>query len=237
MKILALETSAKAVSAAVSENGRILAAGYQDTGLTHSRTLMPIVEHILKNTDLKLSDMDAIAVAVGPGSFTGLRIGAATAKGFALALDKPIVAVPTLDALAYNVFETNKFICPIMDARRNRVYAAFYMWENGKLIRLTDHMAESIERVIEIAEMLEREVIFLGDGVPVHRERLEQNPAFLFAPAHCNMQRASALAALGAIMAEEGLAKPGNAFELIYLRKSQAEREREARLAKEEAGE
>ena len=237
MKILALETSAKAVSAAVSENGRILASGYQDTGLTHSRTLMPIVEHILKNTDLKLSDMDAIAVAVGPGSFTGLRIGAATAKGFALALDKPIVAVPTLDALAYNVFETNKFICPIMDARRNQVYAAFYMWENGKLIRLTDHMAESIERVIEIAEMLEHEVIFLGDGVPVHRERLEQNPAFLFAPAHCNMQRASAVATLGAIMAEEGLAKPGNAFELIYLRKSQAEREREARLAKEEAGE
>ena len=89
----------------------------------------------------------------------------------------------------------------------------------------------------EIAEMLEQEVIFLGDGVPVHRERLEQNPAFLFAPAHCNMQRASAVAALGAIMAEEGLAKPGNAFELIYLRKSQAEREREARLAKEEAGE
>lgn len=135
------------------------------------------------------------------------------------------------------MFETNKFICPIMDARRNQVYAAFYMWENGKLIRLTDHMAESIERVIEIAEMLEHEVIFLGDGVPVHRERLEQNPAFLFAPAHCNMQRASAVAALGAIMAEEGLAKPGNAFELIYLRKSQAEREREARLAKEEAGE
>ena len=124
-----------------------------------------------------------------------------------------------------------------MYARRNQVYAAFYMWENGKLIRLTDHMAESIDRVIEIAEMLEHEVIFLGDGVPVHRERLEQNPAFLFAPAHCNMQRASAVATLGAIMAAEGMAKPGNAFELIYLRKSQAEREREARLAKEEAGE
>ena len=98
-------------------------------------------------------------------------------------------------------------------------------------------MAARIARVLEIAAMLEHEVIFLGDGVPVHRERLEQNPAFLFAPAHCNMQRASAVATLGAIMAEEGLAKPGNAFELIYLRKSQAEREREARLAKEEAGE
>ena len=237
MKILALETSAKSVSCAVVEDGAPLASAYQCTGLTHSRTLLPMVDAMLKNADLTIDDMDAIAIAAGPGSFTGLRIGAATAKGFALALDKPIVAVPTLDALAYNVFETNKFICPIMDARRNQVYAAFYMWENGKLIRLTDHMAESIERVIEIAEMLEHEVIFLGDGVPVHRERLEQNPAFLFAPAHCNMQRASAVAALGAIMAEEGLAKPGNAFELIYLRKSQAEREREARLAKEEAGE
>ena len=91
MKILALETSAKAVSAAVSENGRILASGYQDTGLTHSRTLMPIVEHILKNTDLKLSDMDAIAVAVGPGSFTGIRIGVSAAKGLAFSVDKPAV--------------------------------------------------------------------------------------------------------------------------------------------------
>ena len=96
MKILALETSAKAVSAAVSENGRILAAGYQDTGLTHSRTLMPIVEHILKNTDLKLSDMDAIAVAVGPGSFTGIRIGVSAAKGLAFSVDKPAVGVSTL---------------------------------------------------------------------------------------------------------------------------------------------
>ncbi len=152
-------------------------------------------------------------------------------------MDKPIVAVPTLDALAYNIFETNTFICPIMDARRNQVYAAFYMWENGKLLRLTNHMAESLDRVIEIAEMLEHEVIFLGDGVPVHKERLEQNPVFLFAPAHCNMQRASAVAALGEILAEEGRAKPGSEFELLYLRKSQAEREREATLAKEAKGE
>ena len=237
MKILALESSAAACSAALCEDEFLLAQSFQNSGLTHSRTLMPMVQSMLEHCGHTLAEVDVVAVAAGPGSFTGLRIGAATAKGFALALDKPIVAVPTLDALAYNVFETNKFICPIMDARRNQVYAAFYMWENDKLIRLTDHMAESIERVIEIAEMLEQEVIFLGDGVPVHRERLEQNPAFLFAPAHCNMQRASAVAALGAIMAEEGLAKPGNAFELIYLRKSQAEREREARLAKEEAGE
>ena len=123
-----------------------------------------------------------------------------------------------------------------MDARRNQVYAAFYMWEDGKLIRLTDHMADSIDSIIEIAEMFESEVIFLGDGVPVHREKLEQNPDFLFAPAYCNMQRAATVAALGRILAEEGMAKPSDQFELIYLRKSQAEREREERLAKEEQG-
>ena len=237
MKILALDSSGIVASVAVVEDDTLLAEYTVNYKKTHSQTLLPMLDEIVKMTELELESIDAIAVAAGPGSFTGLRIGSATAKGLGLALKKPLVAVPTVDALAYNLYDAQGLICPIMDARRNQVYAAFYMWENGKLIRLTDHMAESIERVIEIAEMLEHEVIFLGDGVPVHRERLEQNPAFLFAPAHCNMQRASAVATLGAIMAEEGLAKPGNAFELIYLRKSQAEREREARLAKEEAGE
>lgn len=237
MKILALESSGLVASVAVMEDGQTVAEYTVNYKKTHSQTLLPMLDEVAKMTELELDSVDAIAISGGPGSFTGLRIGSATAKGLGLALGKPLIHVPTLEGLAYNLYGVPGIVCPIMDARRNQVYAAFYMWENGKLIRLTDHMAESIERVIEIAEMLEHEVIFLGDGVPVHRERLEQNPAFLFAPAHCNMQRASAVAALGAIMAEEGLAKPGNAFELIYLRKSQAEREREARLAKEEAGE
>ena len=103
MKILALETSAKAVSAAVVENGKVLCSGYQDTGLTHSRTLMPIVEHILKNADLTMADMDAIAVAAGPGSFTGIRIGVSAAKGLAFAVAKPAIGVSTLAAMARNV--------------------------------------------------------------------------------------------------------------------------------------
>lgn len=236
MKILGIDTTGQTVSAALVEDDKLIAEFTLNYKLTHSQTIMPMIADIIERTETDKSTIDCIACASGPGSFTGLRIGAATAKGFALALDKPLVAVPTLDALAYNVFETNKFICPIMDARRNQVYAAFYMWEDGKLIRLTDHMAESIDRIIEIAEMFESEVIFLGDGVPVHREKLAQNPDFLFAPAYCNMQRAATVAALGRILAEEGMAKPGDQFELIYLRKSQAEREREERLAKEEQG-
>ena len=237
MRVLGIESSSLVASVALVTDDILTGEYTANFKKTHSQTLLPMLDELAKLLELDLNTVDAIAVAGGPGSFTGLRIGAATAKGLGLALKKSLIHVPTVDALAYNMWGASGLICPIMDARRNQVYAAFYMWENGKLIRLTDHMAESIERVIEIAEMLEHEVIFLGDGVPVHRERLEQNPAFLFAPAHCNMQRASAVAALGAIMAEEGLAKPGNAFELIYLRKSQAEREREARLAKEEAGE
>lgn len=235
MKILGIDTTGQTASAALVEDEKLIAEFTMNYKLTHSQTIMPMIADIMERTETEKTSIDCIACAAGPGSFTGLRIGAATAKGFALALDKPLVAVPTLDALAYNVFETDKIICPIMDARRNQVYAAFYMWENGKFMRLTDHMAESIDRIIEVAEMLE-EVIFLGDGVPVHRAKLEEHEAFLFAPAHCNMQRASAVAALGRILAEEGLAKSGDEFELIYLRKSQAEREREERLAKEAEG-
>ena len=236
MKILGIDTTRQTASAALLEDDKLIAEFTLNYKLTHSQTIMPMIAEIIERSETDKATIDCIACASGPGSFTGLRIGAATAKGFALALDKPIVAVPTLDALAYNVFETDKIICPIMDARRNQVYAAFYMWEDGKMLRLTDHMAESIDRIIEIADILEREVIFLGDGVPVHKAKLEENENFLFAPAHCNMQRAAAVAALGRIMAEEGLAQSGDAFELIYLRKSQAEREREERLAKEEQG-
>ena len=236
MKILGIDTTGQTASAALVEDEKLIAEFTLNYKLTHSQTIMPMIADIIERTETDKATIDCIACAAGPGSFTGLRIGAATAKGLALALDKPLVAVPTLDALAYNIFETNKFICPIMDARRNQVYAAFYMWEDGKLIRLTDHMADSIECIIEIAEMFESEVIFLGDGVPVHKERLAQNPDFLFAPAYCNMQRGATVAALGRILAEEGMAKPSDQFELIYLRKSQAEREREERLAKEEQG-
>ena len=138
MKILALETSAKAVSAAVSEDGRILAAGYQDTGLTHSRTLMPIVEHILQNTGLTMADVDAVAVAAGPGSFTGIRIGVSAAKGLAFAADKPAIAVSTLAAMARNAAFAGGLVICAMDARRNQIYNALFAVRDLSLIHISE---------------------------------------------------------------------------------------------------
>ena len=133
------------------------------------------------------------------------------------------------------MFMTGAIVCPTMDARRQQVYACFYEWQGEKLVPLTEYMAESIDVIIDKALSFQRDVTFLGDGVPVHKEKLAKNPNFHFAPAHCALQRAAAVAAYGKVMAEEGKAISGNELELIYLRKSQAEREREERLEKEAA--
>lgn len=234
MKILAIDTSGQTASAAIIEDSRLIGEFSQNDKLTHSQTIMPMVAMLCEQTNTKKEELDYIACAVGPGSFTGLRIGAATAKGLCLGLNKPLLAVPTLDALAYNVFMTNAIVCPIMDARRGQVYACFYEWTDDKLEHLTEYMAQSIEVIINMAQAFERPVLFLGDGVPVHREKLEKNPQFYFAPASCSLQRAASVAALGKRLAEEGKAISGNELELIYLRKSQAEREREERLAQKE---
>ena len=230
MKILAIDTTGQTASAAIVQEDKLIAEFTLNYKLTHSQTILPMIEEICQKSETIPGEVDYIACACGPGSFTGLRIGAATAKGLALALGKEIVPVPTLDALAYNVFETEKIICPIMDARRSQVYTAFYRWENGKLGRLSEMLAISIDEAIQMAQGYGQKVVFLGDGVPVHQEKLSRNPDFLYAPAHCSLQRAATVAALAMVLAREGKAVAGNAFELIYLRKSQAEREREERL-------
>ena len=217
MKILALETSAKAVSAAVSENGRILAAGYQDTGLTHSRTLMPIVEHILKNTDLKLSDMDAIAVAVGPGSFTGIRIGVSAAKGLAFSVDKPAVGVSTLAAMARNAAFADGLIVCAMDARRSQVYNANFAAENGVLTRLTPDRAEEIRND-------PRPITLVGDGAHLAYARFtEQGIPCRMAPPHLIMQNATSVALEAEALAAQGKLASAQELEAFYLRPPQAD--------------
>lgn len=229
MKILGLDSSGLVASVAVLENDNLCAEYTVNFKKTHSQTLLPMLDVIAEMIQLDLSTVDAIAVAAGPGSFTGLRIGSATAKGLGLALKKPLLAVPTLDALAYNVFDAKNLVCPIMDARRNQVYTGIYSYEAHKLQAVRKSDALDIHQLILELNQMGREVIFLGDGVAVYRDVIgeEMTVPFSFAPAHCNKQRASAVAALGLTYLDMGEIVSAADFQPDYLRKSQAERERE----------
>ena len=228
MKILALETSAKAVSAAVVENGKILCSGYQDTGLTHSRTLMPIVEHILKNTNLTTADMDAIAVAAGPGSFTGIRIGVSAAKGLAFAADKPAIGVSTLAAMARNVAFADGLILCAMDARRSQIYNAVFEAKDGRLTRLTEDRAIALADLAEEIKSDPRPKTIVGDGARLCYDFLQSAgiPCRL-APAHLVMQNAASVALEAEVLAAEGALTNAQELQPVYLRPAQAERLRQ----------
>ena len=228
MKVLALETSAKAVSAAVTEDGKVLASGYQDTGLTHSRTLMPIVEHILKNTDLTVQDCDVIAVAAGPGSFTGIRIGVSAAKGLAFAADKPAVGVSTLAAMARNVAWMDGLVVCAMDARRQQVYNALFEAKDGSLTRLTSDRAIALAELVEELKGDPQPMTVVGDGAKLCFAHLtEAGIPCRLAPAHLVMQNAMSVALEAEAMAAEGKLVSAQALEPVYLRPAQADRLRQ----------
>ena len=225
MRILALETSAKAVSAAITEDGRVLASGYQDTGLTHSRTLMPIVEHLFQNTGLSPESVDAIAVAVGPGSFTGIRIGVSAAKGLAFALDKPAVGVSTLAAMARNAAFAGGLIVCAMDARRQQIYNALFAAEDGVLTRLTPDRAVSLADLAEELRGDPRPKTVVGDGAVMCADFLEAAgvPCRL-APPHLVMQNAMSVALEAEGQAARGGLVSAQDLAPVYLRPPQAER-------------
>ena len=234
MLLLALESSAKAASAALSRDGRLLAQSYQCGGLTHSRTLLPMTEDLLKNCDVRLADVDAVAVAHGPGSFTGVRIGVATAKGLCWGADKPCVGVSTLEAMAWNgecagAGEDAVFCC-VMDARRSQVYNALFTFRGGALERLCPDRAVSLDELAGELETVGKKVFFLGDGAElcynVLRDRI---PQAVLAPENIRMQ-----SAWGVCRAVEGKTpRPAGELLPVYLRLSQAERERLERKKKE----
>ena len=231
MKILALDSSGIVASVAIVEDDALIAEYTVNYKKTHSQTLLPMLDELVKMTELDLQTIDAIAVSAGPGSFTGLRIGSATAKGLGLALKKPLISIPTVQALAYNLYDTEGLICPIMDARRNQVYTGIYQYENHQLVTLEDQMAFFIGELLEKLNHYEKKVIFLGDGVPVFRTVIEESlqVPYSFAPAHMNKQRAGAVAALGLQYYLEGKLQTAVEHAPDYLRVSQAERERAER--------
>lgn len=239
MKILAIDSSGLVASVAVVENETLLAEFTIDYKKTHSQTLLPMLDQMAKMIELDLNSIDAIAVAGGPGSFTGLRIGSATAKGLGLALDKPLLHIPTVDALAYNLYGVETLICPIMDARRNQVYTGVYRFEGDKFCTVKEQEPMAIEALAELLNDRGEAVVFLGDGVPVYREALKEllKVPYRFAPAHVNRQRAAAVAALGLLYAADGKFETATEHCPDYLRLSQAERERAEQEAKAQKGE
>ena len=232
MKILGIDSSGLVASVAIVEDDRLVAEYNLQYKITHSQTLLPMLEEIRNRIHLDMQTIDAIAVAAGPGSFTGLRIGAATVKGLGLALGKPIIPVPTLEGMAYNCYGTDLLVCPIMDARRNQVYTGLYIFEKEDRIRMKSVMEQTAEGFDELAaklNVLGREVLFLGDGVPVFAEAMKEllQIPYYFAPAHMNRQRAASVAALGKEKFEQGIFEDAADHAPEYLRLSQAERERQ----------
>lgn len=228
MKLIGLDSSGLAASAAIVEDGMLLAEYTTDYKKTHSQTLLPMLDELRKMTELDLDTVDAIAVASGPGSFTGLRIGAATAKGLGLALKKPIVEVKTLQGLAYNLWGSDRIICPMMDARRNQVYTALYEFKREErdfeLVTLLDQCAVDVAEILDRINGINRAVIFLGDGVPVYQRMIEENVRveYCYAPAGQNRQRAANIAALGSLLFSRGEYVDAAAHRPEYLRKGQA---------------
>ena len=231
MLILAFETSAKSCSAAIHDGKSLLAESYQNSGLTHSQTLMVMAEDLLKVCGKSAADVTHLAAAAGPGSFTGIRIGVSAAKGFAWGAEKPVYGVSTLESMALGLGVWSGYVCCCMDARRNQVYNAIFLVENGKLTRISEDRAIALSDLKNELAHIDGPIWLVGDGAALAHKTLSQDiPELILPPEHRMHQRASgvALAALAAM--ERGENADGAALQPNYLRLSQAERERMEKL-------
>ncbi|NLB42203.1 MAG: tRNA (adenosine(37)-N6)-threonylcarbamoyltransferase complex dimerization subunit type 1 TsaB [Clostridiales bacterium] len=234
MKVLAIDSSSVVAGVAILDGDQLLYEVYHHHKRNHSEILMPLVEEALHSSDLMPGDIDLFAVSGGPGSFTGLRIGVSTVKGLAQAVEKPVVAVPTLDAMAWNFVSTNAIVCPIMDARRNQVYTSVYRWQRDDCIKLMPYSALPLEELIEHLNSYNEAVTYVGDGISAYRSLLEEKMGkrAIFAPPYLAYQRASVIAHLGQKQALAGNVIHYRDLKPFYLRLSQAEQKRKQ---KEEA--
>lgn len=237
MKILALDTSGPNCSVSILDDSRILADFTINNGTTHSQNLVPMIDQALKFANIELADVDAFACSIGPGSFTGLRIGIATIKGFALSLNKPVLSIPTLLALAYNVSNFNGIICSIIDARNDNVYAGIYKADeatNYKPELIEDYISDNIEILIDKLKNYDDDIIFVGDGVDAYKDLLlsklqSDSSNILFASSHLNHQYALSTARAALDMASKDEYSDAHSLSPLYLKKSQAERELDAK--------
>ena len=227
MLILAFETSAKAASVALMEGTKLLGESYQNTGLTHSQTLMVMAEDVLKQCGKSAQDVQAVAVAEGPGSFTGVRIGVAAAKGYAWGKEIPCYGVSTLEAMAESLGIYEGFVCPVMDARRSQVYNAMFYVNHGIIERHREDRAISLADLKDDLEHLDGPIYLVGDGATLTYNTLKDSiDELILPPEHRMHQRAVGVGLVAARMAAEGLAPSGGELTPNYLRLSQAEREK-----------
>ena len=229
MKILALDTTAEVCTAAICDDKKLIAEITVNTGNTHSETLLPAVEQILKISETGFEEIDLFSCSTGPGSFTGVRIGVATVKGIAYGKNKPCVSVSTLDALAYNLIGIDGIICPVMNARRNQVYNALFECKNGELKRLCEDRALSIEELDEELSSIDKPIYLVGDGYSITEKGFKKTKT-CFVPERMRAQSAYSVACCALEKYNVGNTLTDSELVPIYLRPSQAERERNERL-------
>lgn len=224
MKLLAFDTSGTVASVAVLDNEKIIAQYSLNDSMTHSVTLMPMLESMMSMLNMDLSQIDALAIAAGPGSFTGLKIGSSTVKALAYALNKPIISVKTTMALAANLYMKSGMVCPIMDARRDRVYSGIYEYQNYRLHTLLEQEVYRIEDIIKKVNSIDRATVFLGDGVPVYRSVIDESctAEHSYAPVHLYLQQAATVGALAVDLYQRGVTETAAEHQPIYIRESSA---------------
>lgn len=234
MNILAIDTSSLVATIAIINEENLLGEYTINTPMTHSQKLMPIIDELMSNLDMSMKDIDLIAVSRGPGSFTGIRIGVATAKGLAHPTNIPVIGISSLEGLANNITYSKDLICPIMDARRNQVYTGVYKWEDYALKNVVEETPLTIDELMEILLQKKEKVVFLGDGLNRYKKDIEKTLGYraVFAPKYVSMQRASSIGqlALNKIKNEDNVLQNYLDISPVYLRKSEAERQYEEKM-------
>ena len=231
MTILAIDSSAKAASVCIANEEKIIGEFFINTSLTHSQTLMPMTEQLLKNTEMTIDEVDAIAVNAGPGSFTGVRIGVAAAKGLAFPKNLPCVSVSTLESMAYNLLGTDCVVCAVMDARCSQVYNAMFRIKGETVERLTDDRALSLSDLLLNFKQTDERILIVGDGAEITYDFLKNEASnAVLAPKNRRTQTASSVALAAFQKLFEGKTQTAAELMPIYLRLPQAQRELNARL-------